>query len=104
MPDSPLPIFFYTFNDLLKGAANRIRVPNGTLGIENVFFDCQLFSFFVGDFSSGLVCFMAEKTDLNVRISFFPHILQPVTDMLEGAPFGDIIDDDGCVHFAIVAV
>lgn len=54
-------------------------------------------------FPSALVCFMPDQTNLHVYVSLLSDILQPVAYVLEWAAFGDVVDDDGSIHFSVVA-
>ena len=57
----------------------------------------------VANLSSGNICFMAQKHDLDIRICLFSDVLQPVAYMFEGTSLGNVIYQDHSIHLAIVA-
>lgn len=68
-----------------------------------MFLQSELLGLLIRDFPARLVSLVPQKADLDVGISLLSDILEPVAHMFEAGAFGDVVNDDGSVHFAIVA-
>lgn len=65
-------------------------------------FVSELFGLLSRHLPSAAICFMSEKTNLYIYITFFSKILEPIGNMIESGSPRDIKHNKSSIHVPIV--
>lgn len=104
MSDLFLNLGKFTRNEFLKSVTNWSRVFSGRLSVHDMFSKSKLLSLLHRNLSTTLVCLMSKQANLDIYVSLFPYILQPITYMLKSSTLCHIVDDYSPIHASIVTI